>query len=350
MRGLALIGWHCVEINNESYLCGFMDVGPTFEVYVGDMENVWRHSPSEEDIREKAALASISDFDSERYSYLIGCFRAAFAEPQKNLTFELRDSTMRIETIISDGLTWVFCLKKCLLSESTFFYRDLCLLSFGGYSFLQYKARKLQEMVQTQLKYALYLEENYKTINGTELIDKYRRQHPAEAKYLGGPLMENLLEDWSSEYLKNSLLEISPLGVVDCLLNGRKFLFHNQSLKRKEENRSVKEENESITKEVASIKEEKTSIKKEVASIKREENPTIKGINGPLLVGSIIRKRPNLEDQGEVETRKKIKQEDSFYGSPSIPPSSPTRQDSSSPVRLVGSSPRRRRIGKIGRR
>lgn len=278
------------------------------------MADVWRHSPNTEEIRKTAICNNISDFDSEKLIYLVRRFKTLFASsPGTDLTFKVIDPEIVISLQVSENLTWKFDLKKCLESEKAVFFAHFCLLSFSASAFLQLKAAKLEEVIAIQQKYALYLEENYKTVNGTELMDKYKRQHPDDAKYLlefESSLFDTICRN---EYMDQSLQQGSKTWTkIKSVLNDKSWM------------------------------EEKSSVGKE--DVKKETYSVIDRISAPMPIGAINHKRPKLEED-DGEPRKKIKKEESDNL-----PSSPTKPRSSSPIRLDGSSPRRRRIGRIGRK
>ncbi|KAM9932953.1 hypothetical protein OXX80_007422 [Metschnikowia pulcherrima] len=54
----------------------------------------------------------------------------------------------------------------------------------ANHSYSVFREHQLENLIRVRDDYTLYLEENYKTVNGTELMDKYRRQHPGSAKLL----------------------------------------------------------------------------------------------------------------------------------------------------------------------
>lgn len=285
----------------KTYLCGFLQVDPTYQVYVTDMDHVWACSPSEGEIREVAASANISDFGPEKLRFLVLLFEALFASPQLNLTFTEKGDALEIYTDISEVLEWTFRLERLLGAAAGKFFSSLCLQGFYNQSFLKHLIVKLEDAIRIQQKYILYLEENYKTVNGSELMEKYKRQHPEDAPFL---------EEYSHDsFVATCRKEFTPLEDKWAVI-------------------------EDATKDAQAWH----ALGKPVKAIASK-----KGITDYMGVGEISRKRPKLEDSDEVRP-KKFKREESFL------PSSPTKQHSSSPIKLEGSSPRRRRIGRIGRR
>lgn len=283
---------------------------------MSDMADVWRHAPDADEIRKSALSANISDFDSEKLNYLVRRFGELFASPQSNLTFRVTDPDMEIRLEISENLTWTFLLTKCLDLQKSRFFRDFCLLSIKAYSFLQHKAAKLEDVIHIQQKYALYLEENYKTVNGTELMDKYKRQHPEDAKLLLDFDKEQFDSVCRNEYKSLPLSSNNTWSRIKSTLQDNSWMQDDISLMQDD-----------------------MDIK-----VKKEKYASLDGVSAPMPIGAINLKRPKLEES-EDEPRKKVKREDSMHL-----PSSPTKPRSSSPIRLDGSSPRRRRIGRIGRK
>lgn len=263
-----------------------------------DMVGVWTCRPEEDDVATAAAEANISDFSPEKLRLLVLLFEALFATPQLKLALTENGTEISIVTDISDVLKWQFHLKRLSSEAELDFFASLCLQSYHTHSFLKHLALKLESTIRIQQKYILYLEENYKTVNGSELMEKYKRQHPEDARDL---------EEFSrDEFMAACRKEYVPAEDKWALI-------------------------EDATKDAV--------VWKTPDVCKRE----IRGISNLMTLGEKTRIRPKLEALDEVQ-HKKTKRE------VLNPPSSPTKQYTSSPVKLEGSSPRRRRIGRIGRR
>ncbi|KAM9889831.1 hypothetical protein OXX79_011864 [Metschnikowia pulcherrima] len=77
----------------------------------------------------------------------------------------------------------------------------------ANHSLSLFREHQLENLVRVRDEYTLYLEENYKTVNGTELMDKYRRQHPDSAKLLERDSKSDLGSKMTflySDYLRKS--------------------------------------------------------------------------------------------------------------------------------------------------
>lgn len=320
MDWLLTARWHLVRGNGKKYLCGFARVDELFVLYVSDWESVWQHVPSVETVRAQALEANIADFDGEKLRYLVSQIVAIFeADSLSGCEPEIRETSAALNFQVSllDSLQWTFLLAPCDEQTRSQFFKALCEVNISNQKYLLFQTRKLYKIIKIQQKYALYLEENYKTVNGSELMDKYRRQHPEDALHLQTFSKESFSEQCLTDYEQDDVSDQeSPMDFFAKLM------------------RQTAAGRLGVP-DLSPIKKEPTMIE---------------GIRDPMQIGAIAHKRPKLEDFGDIPRPKRIKREDSSPGTPANLPSSPTKQTSSSPARLDGSSPRRRRIGRIGRR
>lgn len=172
--------WKCTEIAGADYMYGFCASAP-YLVYVTDLTKVWVDAPACEKVQKMAVAAGITNFDEAKLRYLVGQLEAQVD------SFEMRkvsDSVISAHTTVADGLKWTFSLELAVPEDAAEFFRKLSLVQFANHSFLLYKVAQLEAIIRARDKYTLYLEENYKTINGSELMNKYRRQHLDETELL----------------------------------------------------------------------------------------------------------------------------------------------------------------------
>lgn len=171
-------------INNEKYMCGLVE-GALYSLYITNMKLVWQDAPSIEQVHRKALQKGLTDFDHEKRRILISNLATAVRESCGEVTFSFSSPLLiRAKAKISETLSWNFGADLCDPQKTATFYRDLCFQMLANHSYSLFREHQLENLVRVRDDYTLYLEENYKTVNGTELMDKYRRQHPDSAKLL----------------------------------------------------------------------------------------------------------------------------------------------------------------------
>lgn len=156
-----------------------------YAVYLSDMTSVWFTSPTEKEVYAKANAQGISDFDDAKLAFFVGELVKLFGAQSSSLTFSRKSSVLfTIDVQVAENVPWTFQLKLADASETASFFRNVCVSAFANHSFLVYKISQLEHQIRARDKYTLYLEENYKTVNGRELMDKYKRQHVDDARLL----------------------------------------------------------------------------------------------------------------------------------------------------------------------
>lgn len=156
-----------------------------YAVYASDLNSVWVSCPSEEEVYEKANLLGIANFnDSKLKFFLDELVKIYGSESPPLLISKESDVLFTIEAEVSDNIKWNFQLKLADSSVTAEFFKNTCISGFANHSFLVYKISQLENLIKARDKYTLYLEENYKTVNGTELMQKYKRQHLDDALLL----------------------------------------------------------------------------------------------------------------------------------------------------------------------
>lgn len=148
-----------------------------------DMTDVWIDETTEEEIVKRALRLCISSLEDSlaRANFLV-CLDEQFANGEARVG-KVKGEHIVISTQI-DSIIWDCNLKKALSSQKLEFFQELCMLSFSNHRYLLHHIGTLERTLRARDKYALYLEENYKTVNGSELIRKYKRQHLADAPHL----------------------------------------------------------------------------------------------------------------------------------------------------------------------
>lgn len=283
---------------------GFCKSAP-YSVVLTDLQDVWIDAPDEDEVATMARAAGIGDFNAAKCSYLVLLLAHVF--DQDNLQMKVLRDTFTMNTMVGDGIEWEFKLVKADANATSVFFRRLSLSQFQNHAYLLLKVQQLESMIRAKDKYTLYLEENYKTINGSELMDKYKRQNDDEAE---------LLCKYNSTHITtqvNALYDLLPQG------HGT---WSTVTLAVKDTGTWVASAEEL---EGPDSKAENLAIKKEAAG----NSPSKRRVR----LGEINRKRPRLgPTTQEVNTET---------------PLSPIKL---SPTKGTDVSPRRRRIGMPGKR
>lgn len=159
--------------------------GALCSFYITDMVLVWADTLTPEKNHKKALELGITGFDEEKYRVLKQNLASAFNESASKVRFpDVSLTTILVEVKLSKRLVWPFTAHICDLESALDFFRGICGQSLANHGLSLYKQFQLENMIHLRDEYVLYLEENYKTVNGTELMEKYRRQHPESAKLL----------------------------------------------------------------------------------------------------------------------------------------------------------------------
>lgn len=207
-------------------------MGAPYSLYVTDMHLVWRDEPSAADINIAATELGLVDFDSHKIEYLSVQLESFFASiDSSDATIDADGATVRADNgckvrfTVSDHLitltvqlnkdvVWTMRARKCPAQVSCSFFLSLCLLGFANHSYLLFQVHQLRKAIAVKEQYTLYLEENYKTVNGTELMDKYKRQNPEERRVLD----ENFLDKFAENALHDYSKLVSAEGSDSCVM------------------------------------------------------------------------------------------------------------------------------------
>lgn len=171
--------WFCVS--DQHLLCGFAPGAP-YAVYVTDFASVWYDVPTLADIAAKARSLGVVGFGTTQINYLLEAAQKAFGKGDFDLQKE--NDSYSLSFVLSENLTWSFSLRLAdsLLASSVFAH--LTATQYANHAYLLTKISSLERSLAAKDNYITYLEENYKTINGSELVDKFKRQHKDEASLL----------------------------------------------------------------------------------------------------------------------------------------------------------------------
>lgn len=133
---------------------------------------------------KNAVLAGLSDFDTLKLAVFVAQLEETFVSSDLLRFSESENDSIMVEAPISKDFVWKLQLQRADPETAASFFSQQLTRSLLNHNYLLYKIAKLEEIIAAKDNYNLYLEENYKTVNGSELIDKYKRQHPNEAEYM----------------------------------------------------------------------------------------------------------------------------------------------------------------------
>lgn len=196
---------------------GFARCSP-YAVYVTDMVRLWHECPTEEAVSKKAVLMGVSDFDSHKLALFVSQLEDLFVSSNRLRFSSPSDTAVDVAAPLSNELTWEFHLQRVGPEATAVFFGNQLTHSLLNHSFLLYKIAKLEETIRAKDTYTLYLEENYRTVNGAELIDKYKRQHPHESEALSKYSRESTETAVCSAYKNLTLKNYARAGNENLLI------------------------------------------------------------------------------------------------------------------------------------
>lgn len=176
-----IYGYQC-DFNNKAY-----------SIYITDFKNVWLERLSKQDIIDKANSYGIEDTEDEKLHYLLEVLRNGVecGDVDKTLLFSITkinrtmsDNENTIQAKFTGEIDWDFSVVKQSPSNAIDVISQINFQQFENHNYLNYKVEQLERLINIKDHYIIYLSENYKAINGDELIKKYRKNNKADAKYL----------------------------------------------------------------------------------------------------------------------------------------------------------------------
>lgn len=142
---------------------------------------MWAETASQDELAGRARDLGLLRVDSETLRLLGDEIQLEF--DLGNALIELLGESYLVSVELP-SLTWQMRLQKLAPQQAAAFLASLNVSQFANHSYLAYKVSQLEKAMRAKDKYTLYLEENYKTVNGTALMDKYRRQNAGDAALL----------------------------------------------------------------------------------------------------------------------------------------------------------------------
>lgn len=173
------------------YQCDFDN--KTYSIYITDFKNVWLERLSKQDIIDRANSYGIEDTEDEKLHYLLEVLRTGIecGDADKTLLFSIMNinetrsnNENAIHVKFNGEISWDFSVEKQSPSNAIDLLSQINFQQFENHNYLNYKIEQLERLVNIKDHYTVYLSENYKAINGDELIRKYKKNNKTDAKYL----------------------------------------------------------------------------------------------------------------------------------------------------------------------
>lgn len=139
-----------------------------YTVFLTDLQSLWVDAPTVLQVSSEAARGGLQ-ITTEKLAYLVEKLVKSVNEGE----FEC-DLKQKIIKGKVDELKWTFTLAKADEAQTCSFLSAFSTRSLDNHAKLIDRISALERRLQEKDKYIMYLEENYKTINGSDLIDRYK--------------------------------------------------------------------------------------------------------------------------------------------------------------------------------
>lgn len=171
-----IYGYQCDSYNKE------------YSIYITDFKEVWVEVLSKHEIIQKANSYGIEDTEDLNLDYLLDELSKGFYEDNsKTLLFSFQKTNTCLDDKIcikfNNDFEWDFLATKQSLSVSISLLSQINFQQFENHNYLKFKNEELVKVIQIKDHYIKYLTENYKAINGDELMKKYMKNNRASSKY-----------------------------------------------------------------------------------------------------------------------------------------------------------------------
>ncbi|CCE85273.1 Piso0_004856 [Millerozyma farinosa CBS 7064] len=166
----------------------FSGESKSYLICTTDLNDVWIERLNKSQIIKKAKRFGIEDL-SDKVEDLLAVFSEGFGSRSKNKTlkFEINDQSLGatdvINIIFAQDIQWRFELQKQSHQIATEFFASMNIQQFRNHAFLDYKIQQLERAIKDKDHYILYLEQNYKAVNGNEIIRKFHRMNENQVTF-----------------------------------------------------------------------------------------------------------------------------------------------------------------------
>ncbi|CCE86371.1 Piso0_004856 [Millerozyma farinosa CBS 7064] len=178
----------------------FSSESKSYLICTTDLKNVWIERLNKSQIIKKAKRFGIEDL-GDKIEDLLTVFSEGFGarSKDKTLKFEINDrslgATNVINIVFEQDVQWRFELERQSCQIATEFFASMNMQQFRNHVFLDYKVQQLEKAIKDKDHYILYLEQNYKAVNGNEIIRKFHRMN--ENQYTFAKPFD--MEEWNQK-------------------------------------------------------------------------------------------------------------------------------------------------------
>lgn len=166
----------------------FSSESKSYLICTTDLNNVWIERLDKSQIIKKAKRFGIEDLN-DKIEDLLTIFSEGFGarSKDKTLKFEINDQSLGATDVINiefeQDVQWKFELEKQSCQIATEFFVSMNMQQFRNHAFLNYKIQQLEKAIKDKDHYMLYLEQNYKAVNGNEIIKKFHRMNENQVTF-----------------------------------------------------------------------------------------------------------------------------------------------------------------------
>lgn len=195
--------WYLREQDNERYIYGIDcdSSNQSYNIFCTNFTSTWAERLTKGEIISKADDSGIR-IDDEGLTLLIETFFLSKGDLNEYIEFRWTpDASVKREsdeeehgTSKLNGLEikfkkrgyfdWTFELTKLSDSNHIKFMEALNYQQFVNHDFLLHKIKEFEKMIESKDQFIYYLSENYISLNGDEMIKKYKKNNQANADSL----------------------------------------------------------------------------------------------------------------------------------------------------------------------
>lgn len=161
-----------------------------YYVYITDFKDVWLETLSRLEIIEKANAYGMEDLNDESLCYLLDTLKKGFDSEERNTILQFSfgsketDPEKPIHVKFNRDIDWEFSLSKQDSKTAFDIVSYINFQQFENHNYFKHKIDELEKMIEVKDHYIVYLTENYKALNGDELMKKYRKNNKMDVEYI----------------------------------------------------------------------------------------------------------------------------------------------------------------------
>lgn len=206
--------WQQVEINDSPLLLGiYVDLKKlAYQAFMLDLfqYKVWWDSVDKEQLESRLNAKGFEDLTPENMQYLLEVLTTTIES--KDITFKNKDA-MFLGLVNDKSVDWEF---EFTPHDGKEILCKFSLQQMSTMSYLSFKYDKLVQLVSHKDHYIKYLTENYKSINGDELIKRYYKNnknlnHELLNKFDETLWTEDINKDFDYDSDRNNLISATKV-------------------------------------------------------------------------------------------------------------------------------------------